>query len=240
MPRRAHLFLFACVLHCIIVDAPAAVASPVATPPPASPTELPEYLRGARGVKLTDDYFCGPYVLWHALNWSGRKVPINDLIVEMGTTPQHGTSIDQLITAMEGRGFVARAVQTDIKSLARLREPFIVYLRPSNQSTLGHFAFCAPIGGEKAVLLDGPVATPPFSLRDLPAAQERGVWDGTAVFYSRGSGGYPSLAGHHLTWHLTAALGILAVAAMGGLVTRRAGPGFRLPSAKGGAVRSDR
>jgi len=136
----------------------------------------------------TPDLRCGSYCLYVALKaLSVTDVDFATFDSSMGEPSRLGFSLLDLATSAQSHGAKCLTVQTDLDSMARIREPFacIAFLKSH------HFVCVYSLSHQTVRIIDPP------DEYDMDRAQFEAIWSGNALLISRST---LSLAGSWRIW----------------------------------------
>ena len=146
--------------------------------------EHADYLKSAEvpGVSAQKVY-CGAYVVWYALYFSGKTRPIGALVEDLQLDKEHACTVADVCMTLEKEGVHTRAVTITRNQIGGLRS-FIPLL--GDDRALGHFVYCRILAGEKVAVWDG---INPVQIRNMyewfDGASKR-EWSGAAVVLDQG------------------------------------------------------
>lgn len=95
---------------------------------------------------------CGPNCLWLAVRSLDIQVSLKKLRY-FAETDSRGTSLKNMLKALEKVGLYPLLLKTDWKGLTKIKNPTILLL---DGNTSGHYVFLHSMGSEKIILIDPP------------------------------------------------------------------------------------
>ncbi|MCD6296565.1 MAG: tetratricopeptide repeat protein, partial [Deltaproteobacteria bacterium] len=135
---------------------------------------------------IVGDKHCGAYAVWHTLTHYKLDVPINTVVTEMEIQNKGFTSLYDIVQTLKSNGISAHAVQLPFNKIGAIDRPFIQYLAPMVNGSLGHFVLCIPTGSDKAVVLDGAKDPKVVDLSFYKCDNyDETRWDGTSILIEK-------------------------------------------------------
>ena len=136
-----------------------------------------DYLSSTSKPYLSQDRYCGIYVVWHTLYHYGQGKPIDALAKEMHIGQKQYCSVLDIIRTLKANGIAAKAVKLDLERITSINKPFIPCLKGRE---IGHSVLCIPTGGGQIVRLDGIQEPIAYELAFIQNSDSQ-PWDGTAI-----------------------------------------------------------
>jgi tetratricopeptide (TPR) repeat protein len=148
---------------------------------------------------LAGDRYCGAYAVWHLLRHYGTSESVTYLANQMGIPSQGYATISDIVEVLAIYELPAQAVRIQPDKAVQIKTPFIQYLIPRSDNTLGHFVLCIPAESGKAIVLDG--TKDPYLIDMTQYQDTEAYWDGTIILIGQSRESYVGqIVSRQLLW----------------------------------------